>query len=119
LHDLELQRADGGEQRRFHRRIAQVKRLDDALLHQLLQALAELLELGRVRIVQVAEGFRREARDFLVEIFGSVVSVSPMPKLSWPTRPMTSPGYASSTVSRSLPNSLCELERRTFFAERE
>ena len=50
---------------------------------------------------------------------GSVVSVSPMPKLSWPTRPMTSPGNASSTVSRSLPKILCELERRTFFSERE
>src|ERR1051325_4090728 len=50
---------------------------------------------------------------------GSVVRVSPMPKLSWPTRPMTSPGYASSSVSRSLPKSLCELDRRTFFFERE
>ena len=32
---------------------------------------------------------------------------------------MTSPGYASFTVSRSLPKILCELERRTFFSERE
>ena len=69
LHDLELQRADGGEQRRFHRRVAQVKRLDDAFLQKLVEALAELFELRRVRIVQVREGFGREARDFFVENF--------------------------------------------------
>src|ERR1017187_3156949 len=46
---------------------------------------------------------------------GSDVSVSPMPKLSWPTRPMTSPGQASSTASRTLPKRVFELEDRPFF----
>ena len=119
LHDLELQRADGGEQRRLDRRVAQVKRLDDAFLQQLVEALAELFELRRVRIVQVAEGFGREARDFLVEdrrvgrqrvADAEAVVADQADDVA---------GKASSTVSRSLPKSLCELERRTFFSERE
>ena len=46
------------------------KRLNHAFLQQLVEALAELFVFSRVRIVQIRERFRREARDFLVENFG-------------------------------------------------
>ena len=44
----------------------EVQHLDDAFLEQLVEALAELFILPGVRIVEVGEGLRREARDFLV-----------------------------------------------------
>src|ERR1039457_118999 len=69
LHYFKLQRADGGEQRRFDGRVAEIQRLDDAFLQKLLEALAELLVFSRVRIVQIRKRFRREARDFLVKNF--------------------------------------------------
>ena len=40
------------------------------------------------------------------------------PKSACPTNPTTSPGYAASTVSRSRPNSLCELASRMRFPVR-
>ena len=41
--------------------------MDDAFLEQLVEALAELFELRRVRVVQEREGLRREAGDLAVE----------------------------------------------------
>ena len=70
MHDFKLQRPDGGEQWRLDGRIAQIERLNDTFLQQLVEALAELLVFSRIRIVQIRKRFRREARDFLVENFG-------------------------------------------------
>ena len=64
LHDLELQRADGGEERNFLHRIAQLEHLHDAFLQELFEALAELFEFAGIRIVQIRKALGREARDF-------------------------------------------------------
>ena len=48
-------------------RIPELEDLHHAFLEELLDALAELLELARVRIVQVGEALRREARDLAID----------------------------------------------------
>jgi len=70
LNHLELQWPDRRQQRRLHRGITQVQRLDDTFLQQLLQPLPELLEFRGVRIVQVTERFRRESWNLFIEDFG-------------------------------------------------
>jgi len=103
LHDFKLQRTDGGKQRRFDGRVAQIQRLDDAFLQKLVEALAELFVLPRVRIVQIRKRLGREARDFLVENF-------------WIGRQRIAD---AKTIVADEADDVCELERRTFFSERE
>ena len=66
LHDFKLQRSDGGEQGNFHGGIAEVQNLNDAFLQELFEALTELFKLGRVRVVQIGEAFRREPGNLAV-----------------------------------------------------
>ena len=70
LHDFKLQRTDGGKQRCFYRGIAEIQRLDDSFLQQLVEALAKLFVFPSVRIVQIRKRLGREAWDFLVKNFG-------------------------------------------------
>ena len=66
LHDLELQWANRRQQRRSRGRLTQLQYLNHSFLQKLVEATTKLFELRRVRIVQVGEGFRREARNFPV-----------------------------------------------------
>ncbi len=88
LHDLELQRPDCREQRHFLHRIPQFENLHHAFLQQLLETLAELFELRRIRIVQKREALRREsAESRRKRSCRSSVSVSPMPNSAVPDQP--------------------------------
>ena len=90
LDDLELQgahRADdlasvevGGEE------------LGHTLVHQLIDALCQLLELQRVGVLDVAELLGREGGMPVNFSFSPSVKVSPMAKLPVSCRPTMSPG---------------------------
>ena len=67
MHHFELERADRGEDRHFGGGVFEVQNLDDAFLQELVEPLAELFILARVRIVQVRETLGRKTRDLVEE----------------------------------------------------
>ena len=65
FYDFELQLPDGAEQNGLLKRSDHLEVLDDAFVEKLLQAVLELLVFGRRGVMQIAEHFRRETRDFV------------------------------------------------------
>ncbi|GAB3795888.1 hypothetical protein GCM10027605_02700 [Micromonospora zhanjiangensis] len=105
--DLELHGADGGENGGLVAAPVGAQDLDDALGVELLDAATEALERGDVGGAQDGEVFRGERRQRGKATAGPSCRVSPMPSAVALTSPITSPGYASSMVSRLAPNICC------------
>ena len=105
---VELQRPDRGQHGGLVAAQVGGQDLDDALGVQLLDAAAELLGLAAVLAAHHREVLGREARNGRNSTGASpAYSVSPGRSAVALTRPITSPGKASSTVSRSWPNIDC------------
>ena len=103
---LELQPADRGQHRGLVAQVGVAQHLHHALLVELGDAPAELLEAARVAHPDRREVLGGEAGMAGVRPPGApTYSVSPTRTSVALTRPTTSPGKASSTVSRSWPNS--------------
>src|SRR4051794_38612962 len=77
LQNIELQGADGAEERYPGGRVRLIEGLHDAFLEQLRQSLAKALEMRRRIVVQIRETLRRESRHFAehdVGLFGKRVA---------------------------------------------